>query len=81
MLRGVFIFGAGVGEELEKNFYFEGDYTKRFFDLEDVNKFFGIIGSVEAEETSMTRDEEEYSKPKILYKVKVKKKGNNKNEF
>ncbi len=29
----------------------------------------------------MTRDEEEYSKPKILYKVKVKKKGNNKNEF
>ena len=76
-----FNFGAGVGEELEKNFYFEGDYTKRFFDLEDVNKFFGIIGSVEAEETSMTRDEEEYSKPKILYKVKVKKKGNNKNEF
>ena len=76
-----FNFGAGVGKELEKNFYFEGDYTKRFFDLEDVNKFFGIIGSVEAEETSMTRDEEEYSKPKILYKVKVKKKGNNKNEF
>ena len=68
-----FNFGAGVGKELEKNFYFEGDYTKRFFDLEDVNKFFGIIGSVETEETSMTRDEEEYSKPKILYKVKVMK--------
>ena len=68
-----FNFGAGVGEELEKNFYFEGDYTKRFFDLEDVNRYFGIIGSVEAEETSMTRDEEEYSKPKILYKVKVMK--------
>ena len=68
-----FNFGAGVGEELEKNFYFEGDYTKRFFDLEDVNKYFGIIGIVEAEETSMTRDEEEYLKPKMLYKVKVKK--------
>ena len=68
-----FNFGVGVGEELEKNFYFEGDYTKRFFDLEDVNRYFGIIGSVEAEETSMTRDEEEYSKPKILYKVKVMK--------
>ncbi len=66
-----FNFGAGVGEEREKNFYFEGDYTKRFFDLEDVNRYFGIIGSVEAEETSMTRDEEEYSKSKILYKVKV----------
>ena len=68
-----FNFGAGIGVELEKNFYFEGDYTKRFFDLEDVNKYFGIIGIIEAEETSMTRDEEEYSKPKILYKIKVKK--------
>lgn len=68
-----FNFGAGVGEELEKNFYFEGDYTKRFFDLEDVNRYFGIIGLVEAEETSMTRDEDEYLKSKILYKVKVMK--------
>ena len=68
-----FNFGAGVGEELEKNFYFEGDYTKRFFNLEDVNRYFGIIGTVEAEETSMIRVEEEYLKPKVLYKVKVKK--------
>lgn len=67
-----FNFGAGVGEELEKNYYFEGDYTKRFFDLEDVNKYFGIIGSVETEETQMTRNEAEYSKPKMLYKIKVK---------
>ena len=49
-------------------------YTKRFFDLEDVNKYFGIIGNVYAEETQMIRDEEEYSKPKVLYKIKVKKK-------
>ena len=68
-----FNFGAGVGEQLEKNYYFEGDYTKRFFDFEDVNKYFGIIGSVEAEETEMTRNEEEYSKAKKLYKVKVEK--------
>ena len=68
-----FNFGAGVGEQLEKNYYFEGDYTKRFFDFEDVNKYFGIIGSVEAEETEMTRNEEEYSKAKKIYKVKVKK--------
>ena len=67
-----FNFGAGVGEELEKNYYFEGNYTKRFFDLEDVNKYFGIIGSVETEETQMTRNEAEYSKPKMLYKIKVK---------
>lgn len=68
-----FNFGAGVGEQLEKNFYFEGDYTKRFFDFEDVNKYFGIIGQVEFSETSMIRNEEEYSKPKMLYTVKVKK--------
>lgn len=65
-------FGAGVGEKLEKNYYFEGAYNKRFFDLEDVNKYFGIIGNVEAEETQMTRNELEYSKPKRLYKIKVK---------
>ncbi len=68
-----FNFGAVVGEELERNYYFEGDYTKRFFDFEDINKYFGIIGSVEAEETQMTRNEDEYLKPKILYKVKVEK--------
>lgn len=66
-----FNFGAGIGEQLEKNFYFEGDYTKRFFDQEDVNKYFGIIGEVESFETSMIRNEEEYSKPKRLYQVKV----------
>lgn len=68
-----FNFGAGEGEKLEKNFYFEGDYTKRFFDQEDIDKYFGIIGSVESFETSMLRDEEEYRKPKMLYRVKVKK--------
>lgn len=68
-----FNFGAGVGEQLEKNYYFEGDYTKRFFDSNDINKYFGIIGNVEMEETSMTRAEAEYSKPKMLYKVKVEK--------
>lgn len=66
-------FGAGVGEQLEKNFYFEGDYTKRFFDKEDVEKYFGIIGIVDTFETSMTRQEEEYQKPKVLYQIKVKK--------
>lgn len=69
-----FNFGAGLGERLEKNFYFEGDYTKRFFDYDDVVKYFGIIGDVICEEVQMTRDEEEYSKPKVLYKVRVQKK-------
>ena len=55
----------------------KGDYTKRFFYLEDINKYFGIIGLFEAEETSMTIDEEEYTKPKVVYKVKVKKGNSN----
>ncbi|MCI8778355.1 MAG: class I SAM-dependent methyltransferase [Bacilli bacterium] len=68
-----FNFGVGVGEQLEKNFYFEGDYTKRFFNHDDINKYFSIIGEVESFETSMIRNEDEYRKPKVLYQVKVKK--------
>lgn len=68
-----FNFGAGQGEKQENNCYFEGAYTKRFFDLEDVNKYFSIIGDVEAKESQMTRHEEEYSKPKVLYTIKVEK--------
>ncbi len=68
-----FNFGAGVGTQLERNFYFEGDYTKRFFDEEDINNYFKIIGNVDFFETSMIRNEEEYLKPKVLYQVKVTK--------
>lgn len=68
-----FNFGAGQGEKQENNCYFEGAYTKRFFDLEDVNKYFSIIGDVEAKESQMTRDEKEYSKSKVLYTIKVEK--------
>lgn len=68
-----FNFGAGQGEKQENNCYFEGAYTKSFFDLEDVNKYFSIIGDVEAKESQMTRDEEEYSKSKVLYTIKVEK--------
>ena len=66
-------FGAIGGEELEKNYYFVEGYNKRFFDINDVNKYFEIIGKLEAKETSMTRKEEVYSKPNILYQVMVKK--------
>ncbi len=66
-------FGACEGEEVEHHFYFEGDYTKRFFDEEDVKKYFSIVGDVLYEKTSMVRDEEEYSKEKRLFKVKAMK--------
>jgi hypothetical protein len=75
-------FGAGQGTKLEDNYYLTddndgtGSYTKRFFTLDDVNKYFGIIGKVEAKETSMLRDEEEYSKPKMLFQIKVERSNN-----
>ena len=68
-----FNFGAGIGEELENNFYFEGGYSKKFFDQKDINKYFGIIGTLESFETSMTRNEKEYSNTKVLYQIKAKK--------
>lgn len=46
---------------------------KGFFNHDDINKYFSIIGEVESFETSMIRNEDEYRKPKVLYQVKVKK--------
>lgn len=64
-------FGACEGEELEPHYYFEGAYTKRFFDEEDILEYFKIIGDVSYNKTAMIRDEEEYSKEKMLFEVKV----------
>lgn len=66
-------YGAIGGEELEKNYYFVEGYNKRFFDINSINKYFGIIGKLKAKETSMTRNEEVYVKPKVLYQVMVEK--------
>ena len=66
-------YGAIGGEELEKKYYFVEGYNKRFFDINDINKYFGIIGKLKAKETSMTRNEEVYVKPKVLYQVMVEK--------
>lgn len=64
-------FGAGRGEKIEKNYYYVDDYAKRFFDEEDILKYFGIIGKVEYHKTQMVRAEKEYQKPKKLYEIKV----------
>lgn len=62
--------GAGQGHQLEENYYFVDGYKKRFFDLKDVNKYFSIIGNVEAKETDMLR----YQKPKKVIEIKVENK-------
>lgn len=66
-------FWAGKWEKLENNYYFVEWYKKRFFDKDDVNKYFWIIWDVKAKEKEMTRDEDEYKKIKKLYEIIVNK--------
>lgn len=61
--------GAGQGEKLEDHFYFVEGYNKRFFNLEDADKYFSIIGKVNAREADMLR----YTKPKKVIEVDVEK--------
>lgn len=61
--------GAGDGEKIEDNYYFVGGYNKRFFTIDDAQKFFSIIGNVKAKEENMSR----YNKPKMVIEVEVEK--------
>ncbi len=62
-----FNYGSNKGIKLENNYYFVNGYNKRFFDLNDVFYYFGIIGKVESKEKTMNR----YSKIKKVYEIKV----------
>ena len=64
-------FGAGYGVELEKRYYDQGSWAQRYYNEEDLKKFFGIIGKFTFVEKTMTRAEPFYSKPKYLYQVRV----------
>ena len=61
--------GAGDGEKIEDNYYFVGGYNKRFFTIEDAERFFSIIGNVKAKEENMSK----YNKPKMVIEVEVEK--------
>ena len=63
------IHGAGQGEKIEDNFYYVKGYNKRFFNFEDVYKFFSVIGKVEAKKVMVSR----FTKPKPIIEVKVTK--------
>lgn len=58
-----------IGDEIEKNYYWEGDYAKRLFDNEDVAKFFGIFSDLQYEENEMARDDEEYRRPRKVFEI------------
>ncbi|NME81566.1 class I SAM-dependent methyltransferase [Clostridium sp. SM-530-WT-3G] len=48
-------YNAGCGEKLEKNLYLTKDGMKRFFDVEDIKKYFGAFKILKMEETIMNR--------------------------
>lgn len=58
-------YGACQGQELDYHFYYYDGYNKRFFDLQDVQKYFSVIGTVTAHETDMLR----YPMPKKVIEV------------
>ena len=64
-------FWAGSWKKLENNYYFVEWYNKRYFDSEDIKKYFWIIWEVEAKETEMIRNDNEYRKVKKLYEIKT----------
>ena len=64
-------YGSGSGYEIEKRYYDHGSYAQRYFNEEDLYKFFGIIGDLTFIEKPMTRKEAYYSMPKYLYQVRV----------
>lgn len=66
-------YGAGSGREIEPHFYDHGSYAQRYFNEDDLLKFFGMIGRIRYQEMAMTRDEAYYSHPKMLYRVRAEK--------
>lgn len=48
-------FNAGCGEKLEKNLYLTKDGMKRFFDVEDIKKYFGVFKILKLQQTIMNR--------------------------
>lgn len=57
------------GEEIEKNFYFDGNIYKKFFEKEDLNLLFKNFEICNIEETEMNR----YEKSKILWELCIRK--------
>lgn len=61
--------GAGEGEKIEENFFFVKGYNKRFFTVEDAERFFSIVGKPKVKEEDMAR----FNQPKKVIEVQVEK--------
>ncbi len=58
-------------EEVDKNLYRRGEELRRYFDKEDVEKIFSIIGDIIYQEKCMKRQDTE--KEKIVFEIKCQK--------
>lgn len=58
-------FNTHLNKELEKNLYLTNNGLKRFFDVEDVKKYFGVLNILKLEETIMNR----YGADKYCFEV------------
>lgn len=61
-----------IGIKIEDNFFWEGDYGKRIFNENDIKKYFGFLGDLNYRENEMTRDDDEYRKPRKVFEIVVK---------
>ncbi|MFT8352300.1 class I SAM-dependent methyltransferase [Clostridium saccharoperbutylacetonicum] len=64
-----FNFGAGCGEEIEKNFYLTEAGYKRFFTEEDIRCYFKDFIIEECKETNITK----YGNEKRAFEFAIKK--------
>lgn len=58
-------------EEVDKNLYRRGEEFRRYFNKEDVEKYFSIIGDITYQEKCMKRQDTE--KEKIVFEIKCQK--------
>ena len=56
-------------EKIEENFFFVKGYNKRFFTVEDAERFFSIVGKPKVKEEDMAR----FNQPKKVIEVQVEK--------
>lgn len=64
-----FNYGALSENILENHYYLFDGYKKRFFDEQDIVKYFSIVGNTNYKSTTMLR----YKMPKIVYEVVTRK--------
>ncbi len=58
-------------EEVDKNLYRRGEELRRYFDKEDVERYFPIIGKINYQEKSLKRQDTE--KEKIVFEIKCQR--------